>query len=105
MEAGKGGINGCEKLDIDLLVDAKIFHRLYLPGGRSAHLHCTRVFCVRTVALSLFGVNFFRLPGGFRADGIANYGFGIHTHDRVLQDWERTGTINWWVHPLDVQSN
>lgn len=105
MEAGKGGINGCEKLDIRLLADEKICPRLYLPGDRSAHLHCTRMFCDRTVVLSFRGDTFFRERSGFRAEGIANHEFRIHTHDRMLQARERSGTISWWVHALDVQSN
>ncbi len=105
MDAGKGGINECKKLDICLLADAKIRPRVHLPDYRSAHLHCTRMFCDRTVALSFRGATFFRERSGFRAEGIANNEFRIHTHDRVLQARERTGTISWWVHALDVQSN
>lgn len=105
MDAGKGGTTGCKKLAIRLLADAKIRPRLYLPGDRSTHLHWTRMSCVRTVAVSFRGATFFRERSGFRAEGIANYEFRIHTHDRVLQVRERTGTFNWWVHALDVQSD
>lgn len=105
MDAGKGGINECKKLDIRLLAYAKICPRVHLPGDRSAHLHCTRMLCVHTVALSFRGATFFRERSGFRAEGIANYEFRIHTYDRLLQAREWSGTINWWVHPLDVQSN
>lgn len=105
MDAGKGGINECKKLDIRLLADAKICPRVHLLSDRSTHLHCTRMFCVHTVALSFRGATFFRERSGFRAEGIANHEFGIHTHDRVLQAREWPGTINWWVHALDVQSN
>ena len=105
MDTGKGGINEWKKLDIGLLADAEIHPRVHLSGDRSAHLHWTCFVCVCTVTLSAFGVIFFWDSCGFRAEGIANYGCGIHTHDRVLQDWERTRTDHWWVHALDVQSN
>lgn len=105
MGAGKSGINKWKKLDIGLLADAKICPRMHLPGDRSAHLRWTDFDCVLTVALSLYRATFFRDLGGFRLEGIASYELGIHTHDRVLQAREWTGTVNWWVHALDVQSN
>ena len=105
MDAGESGINESEKLDICLLADAKIRPRVHLPGDRSAHLHWADYVYIRTVVVSLSGAIFFRDSCGFRAEGIAHDEFGMPSHDRVLKARERSGTIDWWVHTLDVQSN